>query len=209
MRAKLPVCGGAGRRRRVRSQLRRMPAHAHGDMVTMNETFMPGTIVVRTNERRLYFVIGGGQAIAIRSASAGPASNGRELVHRRQIHSPGLVAAGGRQARPSRSCRTSFPAARRITRWASRRCRLPAANTPFTAPTSRARSATSFPTAASACSTRTSPICSAASASARGWWSSNWGGIGKAEKAGYLYGGRGRASGIRNQPDARYPSRNP
>jgi lipoprotein-anchoring transpeptidase ErfK/SrfK len=33
-------------------------------MVMMHETFMPGTIVVRTNERRLYLVIGGGQAIA-------------------------------------------------------------------------------------------------------------------------------------------------
>ena len=40
------------------------PAHAHGAMVMMNENFSPGTIVVRTNERRLYYVIGGGQAIA-------------------------------------------------------------------------------------------------------------------------------------------------
>jgi lipoprotein-anchoring transpeptidase ErfK/SrfK len=38
-------------------------AHARGDKVTMSETFMPGTVVVRTNERRLYYVIGGGQAI--------------------------------------------------------------------------------------------------------------------------------------------------
>jgi len=38
-------------------------AHARGDKVTINETFMPGTIVVRTNERRLYYVIGGGEAI--------------------------------------------------------------------------------------------------------------------------------------------------
>jgi lipoprotein-anchoring transpeptidase ErfK/SrfK len=39
-------------------------AQAHGAMVMMNETFLPGTIVVRTNERRLYYVLGGGQAIA-------------------------------------------------------------------------------------------------------------------------------------------------
>jgi lipoprotein-anchoring transpeptidase ErfK/SrfK len=38
-------------------------AQAHGDKVTMSESFMPGTIVVRTNERRLYYVIGGGEAI--------------------------------------------------------------------------------------------------------------------------------------------------
>jgi lipoprotein-anchoring transpeptidase ErfK/SrfK len=39
------------------------PAQAHGDMVTMRETFLPGTIVVRTSERRLYYVLGGGQAL--------------------------------------------------------------------------------------------------------------------------------------------------
>ena len=38
-------------------------ARARGQTVTMSETFMPGTIVVRTSERRLYYVIGGGQAI--------------------------------------------------------------------------------------------------------------------------------------------------
>jgi len=40
------------------------PAHAKGTVVAMNDSFLPGTIVVRTNERRLYLVIGGGQAIA-------------------------------------------------------------------------------------------------------------------------------------------------
>jgi lipoprotein-anchoring transpeptidase ErfK/SrfK len=40
------------------------PAQAHGDVVTMKEAFTPGTIVVRTNERRLYYVTGfGGEAI--------------------------------------------------------------------------------------------------------------------------------------------------
>jgi lipoprotein-anchoring transpeptidase ErfK/SrfK len=38
-------------------------AQAHGDMVTMREPFQPGTIIVRTAERRLYYVIGYGQAI--------------------------------------------------------------------------------------------------------------------------------------------------
>ena len=33
-------------------------AQAHGDVVTMNEAFTPGTIVVRTGERRLYYVTG-------------------------------------------------------------------------------------------------------------------------------------------------------
>jgi len=38
-------------------------AQARGETVTMKETFMPGTIVVRTNERHLYYVVGYGQAI--------------------------------------------------------------------------------------------------------------------------------------------------
>ena len=38
-------------------------AEAHAETVAMKETFMPGTIVVRTNERHLYYVIGYGHAI--------------------------------------------------------------------------------------------------------------------------------------------------
>ena len=39
------------------------PAHAHGDVVTMSGDFQPGTIVVRTSERHLYYVLGRGEAI--------------------------------------------------------------------------------------------------------------------------------------------------
>jgi len=39
------------------------PAHARGDIVTMNGDFQPGTIVVRTGERHLYYVLRGGAAI--------------------------------------------------------------------------------------------------------------------------------------------------
>jgi lipoprotein-anchoring transpeptidase ErfK/SrfK len=39
-------------------------AHAQGDVVTLKENVRPGTIIVRTNERRLYYVTGGGQAIS-------------------------------------------------------------------------------------------------------------------------------------------------
>jgi hypothetical protein len=54
------------------------PARAHGDVVSINEVFMPGTIVVRTNERRLYYVTGMEPPFAILSASVGPVSDGRE-----------------------------------------------------------------------------------------------------------------------------------
>jgi lipoprotein-anchoring transpeptidase ErfK/SrfK len=40
-----------------------LQAQAHGEAVATRENFMPGTIVVRTNERRLYYYIGYGQAI--------------------------------------------------------------------------------------------------------------------------------------------------
>ena len=39
------------------------PAQAHGDLVTLPEAYAPGTIVVKTNERHLYLVVGAGQAI--------------------------------------------------------------------------------------------------------------------------------------------------
>ena len=39
------------------------PAAARGDLVTVRETYMPGTIVIRTNERALYYFVGVGQAI--------------------------------------------------------------------------------------------------------------------------------------------------
>jgi lipoprotein-anchoring transpeptidase ErfK/SrfK len=38
-------------------------AYARGDVVTMNGSVAPGTIIVRTNVRRLYYVTAAGQAI--------------------------------------------------------------------------------------------------------------------------------------------------
>jgi lipoprotein-anchoring transpeptidase ErfK/SrfK len=40
------------------------PASARGDIVAFNADVSPGTIVVRTNERRLYLVLGQGRAMA-------------------------------------------------------------------------------------------------------------------------------------------------
>jgi lipoprotein-anchoring transpeptidase ErfK/SrfK len=39
------------------------PAQARGDVVAFNGGYSPGTIVVKTNERRLYLVMGDGRAI--------------------------------------------------------------------------------------------------------------------------------------------------
>ena len=39
------------------------PARAHGDIVSVKDGYMPGTIVIHTNERRLYYFVGSGEAI--------------------------------------------------------------------------------------------------------------------------------------------------
>lgn len=39
------------------------PAQARGDVVSTDDRYMPGTIVVKTHERRLYLVLGGGRAL--------------------------------------------------------------------------------------------------------------------------------------------------
>ena len=98
------------------------PAAARGDVVAFNGDVSPGTIVVRTNERRLYLVLGQGRALAypVGVGRAGRQWAGR-AVHRQQARSPGVGAAARHQARTSEACRTSFPAARRTIRWASRR----------------------------------------------------------------------------------------
>jgi len=40
-----------------------MPAQAHGDRVSVKDSYLPGTILIRTNERRLYYFVGSGEAI--------------------------------------------------------------------------------------------------------------------------------------------------
>ena len=39
------------------------PARANGELVTVNEPYAPGTIIVRTSERHLYLVVAPGEAI--------------------------------------------------------------------------------------------------------------------------------------------------
>lgn len=38
-------------------------AQAHGDLVAVRDSYMPGTIVIHTNERALYYFVGPSQAI--------------------------------------------------------------------------------------------------------------------------------------------------
>ena len=39
------------------------PAQAHGDRVSVKDSYLPGTILIRTGERRLYYFVGTGEAI--------------------------------------------------------------------------------------------------------------------------------------------------
>lgn len=78
-------------------------AQAHGDEVTMKETFMPGTIVVRTGERRLYLVTGVGQAIRypVGVGRAGKQWAGTSFIDRKYIRPDWSPPAVVRQDHPN------------------------------------------------------------------------------------------------------------
>jgi lipoprotein-anchoring transpeptidase ErfK/SrfK len=61
MRGKILVYGFAA----VVAAFGFMPARAeaHGDRVSVKDSYLPGTIVIRTGERRLYYFVGSGEAI--------------------------------------------------------------------------------------------------------------------------------------------------
>jgi lipoprotein-anchoring transpeptidase ErfK/SrfK len=63
-------------------------AYARGETVTMKETFMPGTIVVRTNERHLYLVTGFGTAIRypVGVGRLGKQWSGTSFIYGKYIH---------------------------------------------------------------------------------------------------------------------------
>ena len=62
--------------------------------IRFNGSYSAGTIVIKTNERRLYYVIGDGKAIRY-PVGVGSARHGlgRHGLHRRQIHQAGMVGA--------------------------------------------------------------------------------------------------------------------
>ncbi len=76
-------------------------AQARPEMVGMRSAeYSPGTIVVRTGERRLYLILDSGRAMRY---PVGVGRYGKQWAgyhpHRRQIFEAGLVAAEGSQAR--------------------------------------------------------------------------------------------------------------
>src|SRR5580700_5918909 len=78
------------------------PAEASGDVVTMKETFLPGTIVVRTSERRLYYVTGIGTAIRypVGVGRAGKQWSGTSFISGKYIRSSWPPPAAVRRDKP-------------------------------------------------------------------------------------------------------------
>ena len=147
------------------------PAEAHGDVVSMREVYLPGTIVIITHERALYLVLGPGTAIRypvgvgrlgmqwagtayIDGKYIKPAWSPPDSIRKDYRTLPPVVPGGSPQNPMGVAAMTLSGAA----------------NTPSTAPTMRARSAVLCRTAASACTMPISKTCTAASCSARGWW---------------------------------------
>jgi lipoprotein-anchoring transpeptidase ErfK/SrfK len=88
-----------------------LPALAHGSVVAMKDGYSAGTLVVRTNERRLYLMLGGGQAIrypvgvgragkqwsgttTISGKYRTPAWSPPAAVRRDKPHLPNVIAGG-------------------------------------------------------------------------------------------------------------------
>jgi lipoprotein-anchoring transpeptidase ErfK/SrfK len=63
------------------------PANAHGDVVTVAEAYAPGTIVVKTQERQLYLMIGAGEAIRypVGVGRAGMQWSGKSFINAKYV----------------------------------------------------------------------------------------------------------------------------
>ena len=85
-------------------------AQAH-DLVSVKDSYGPGTIVIRTSERRLYYFVGTGEAIRY-PVGVGRAVASTSSRRGRRQHRSGKTTA---------RCLASFRAAPRITRWERRR----------------------------------------------------------------------------------------
>jgi lipoprotein-anchoring transpeptidase ErfK/SrfK len=78
-------------------------AQARGETVMMKESYMPGTIVVRTGERRLYYVTGGGQAIRypVGVGMAGKQWSGTSYINGKYIRPDWSPPAAVRRDKPN------------------------------------------------------------------------------------------------------------
>ncbi len=145
--------------------------------VAWNGKEKPGSIVVNVPERRLYLVEAGGKALRYGvgvGRTEGMNFRGQAVIGRKEkwphwTPTANMMAAiplyrhysGGMDGGPDNPLGRARSISIATARTRSSAC---------TAPPSRRPSARPFPAAASACSTRTSSICTTACRSARVWW---------------------------------------
>lgn len=118
--------------------------------------YQPGTILIRTGERKLYFIAAPGQALryTIAVGKAGKQWRGVKYVEELVVEPAWSPPAEVKRDNPRLP--DVIPGERRTTRWVrASSASAPAANTRSTAPTTRARSAPPRPMAVSACTTAT------------------------------------------------------
>src|SRR5215467_10100239 len=97
-----------------------VPARAHGDRVSVKDSYMAGTVLIRTGERRLYYFTGSGEAIRypVGVGRAGMQWSGTAFIDGKYIRpawSPPPRSAGIIEG-----FRGLFPAAREAIPWAPR-----------------------------------------------------------------------------------------
>ena len=139
------------------------------EVVRYNAEVQPGTIVVKTAERRLYLVLGGGEAIRYTVAVGRPGKQwqGKPQVNGKYVQPAWTPPAEVKADNPSLP--DVIPGGAPNNPVGVAAMALSGASTRSTARTGRSRSARLPRTAASGCTMRTSSTCLIRSASARLW----------------------------------------
>jgi L,D-transpeptidase catalytic domain len=149
-----------------------VPQSAHArDIVGFSGGYAPGTVVVRTSERSLYYVLGNSQAVRypVGVGRAGKQWSGTAMINGKYLHPAWTPPAAIKHDKPNLP--NVIPVAAGETPWAQPRSRSARANTPSMGPTTLLRSGEPCLMVVSACTMRTSSIFTGGSASARRSWS--------------------------------------
>ena len=127
-------------------------------LVSVPPGYKPGTIFVQFSRARLYYILSSGRAISYPiAAPKGEARwSGETYVSDKRVN-PGWRRL--KCAKKTPNCRPMCREAIRAIRWGSGPSISARASTASTAQTRHGPLDSPFPTAASACSTKTSPIC--------------------------------------------------
>ena len=98
-----------------------MPRSAHArDIVGFSGPYLPGTVVVKTSERSLYYVLGNGRAVRypVGVGRAGKQWSGTAIINGKYLHPAWTPPAEVKRDSPA--CRMSFRAGAGATPWVPR-----------------------------------------------------------------------------------------